>query len=54
VALNFLSLIKKTEKIQRGSKNNVLGNTANVNFGWFAYDATDGHPKKHHPTLNHA
>ncbi len=23
-----------------------LGNTDNVNFGWFAYDSTDGHPKK--------
>ncbi len=32
----------------------VLGNTGNVNFGWFAYDSTDGHPKKCYPILNHA
>ncbi len=31
-----------------------LGNTDNVNFGWFAYDSTDGHPKKCYPILNHA
>jgi len=32
-----------------------LGNTDNVNFGWFAYDSTDGHPKKCYPLiLNHA
>ncbi len=30
-----------------------LGNTDNVNFGWFAYDSTDGHPKKCYPILNH-
>jgi len=26
-----------------------LGNTNNVNFGWFVYDSTDGHPKKCYP-----
>ncbi len=31
-----------------------LGNTDNVNFGWFAYDSTDGHTKKCYPILNHA
>ncbi len=31
-----------------------LGNTDNVNFGWFAYDSTDGHPKTCYPILNHA
>ncbi len=31
-----------------------LGNTDNVNFGWFAYHSTDGHPKKCYPILNHA
>jgi hypothetical protein len=31
-----------------------LGNTDNVNFGWFVYDSTDGHPKKCYPILNHA
>ncbi len=31
-----------------------LGNTDNVNFGWFAYDSTDGHPIKCYPILNHA
>ncbi len=31
-----------------------LGNTGNVNFGWFAYGSTDGHPKKCYPILNHA
>ncbi len=31
-----------------------LGNTDNVNFGWFAYDSTDGHRKKCYPILNHA
>jgi hypothetical protein len=31
-----------------------LGNTDNVNVGWFAYDLTDGHLKKCHPILNHA
>ncbi len=31
-----------------------LGNTDNVNFGRFAYDSTDGHPKKCYPILNHA
>ncbi len=30
-----------------------LGNTGNVNFGWFAYDSTDGRPKKCYPFLNH-
>jgi len=32
----------------------LLGNTDNLNFGWFAYDSTDGHPKKCYPILNHA
>ena len=31
-----------------------LDNTDNVNFGWFAYDSTDGHQKKCYPILNHA
>ncbi len=31
-----------------------LDNTDNVNFGWFAYDSTDVHPKKCYPILNHA
>ncbi len=31
-----------------------LGNTDHVNFGWFAHDSTDGHPKKCYPILNHA
>jgi len=31
-----------------------LGNAVNVNFGWFTYDSTDGHPKKCYPLiLNH-
>ncbi len=30
-----------------------LGNTDNANFEWFAYDSTDGHPKKCYPILNH-
>ncbi len=29
----------------------LWGNTDNVNFGWFAYDSTDGHPKKCYPIL---
>jgi hypothetical protein len=31
-----------------------LGNTDNVNFGWFADDSTDGHPKKCCQILNNA
>ncbi len=31
-----------------------LGNTDNVNFGWLAYDSTDGHRKKCQPILSHA
>ena len=38
----------------RVQKVTFLGNTDNVNFGWFAYDSTDGHPKKCYPILNHA
>jgi hypothetical protein len=39
----------------RGSKVTFLDNTDNVNFGWFAYDSIDCHPKKCCPLiLNHA
>ncbi len=31
-----------------------LVDTDNVTFGRFAYDSTDGHPKKCQPILNHA
>jgi len=31
-----------------------FGATDNVNFGWFTYDSTDGHPKKCYQILNHA
>ncbi len=30
-----------------------LGNTDHLNFGWFTYDSTDGHPKKCYQILNH-
>ncbi len=40
--------------LQVVQKVTFLGNTDNVNFGWFAYDLTNGHPKKCYPILNHA
>ncbi|WP_372825510.1 hypothetical protein, partial [Polaromonas sp.] len=53
--LNCAGVKENSQWIRRRTqKVTFFGNTDNVNFGWFAYDSTDGHPKKCYPILNHA